>query len=395
VDRRVEKHFVLKRPHTEIKHSLFVSTLKRSLGIASALTDTYSYLDLFAGVGIFEKDGSIGSPILALKIFKNHYHESTEKHKIDCFWIHLCEKNGMETLKENLKKAGFFGLSYIKGYIRKDWEEEVETIRQVMNKSKFGFIFADQFSTELNLKKFLSILDGNPYEVLVFFNQSTLSRQKGRLHPNDAKRIAKVLAVDEEKIKEVTKEEFKDFVINTLKEHFFKYRRYVSIAAIPVTVHEKLRDADFFYLLFATGHPLILDSFLECYSENVLERRAEINPVKASLGYLFSPTYKLEMDIIEFLENTKETTLNEVFLYLSQEFLSWRAYVHSDIPVPTLRNITYALRELEKAGRIRVKAPPDFLYKKGSKKTLSQKGQVNPSYLKSYRNLDEIKISLT
>lgn len=399
MDKRFKKHFVLKKRHTEIKHALFSSALEKSLSIASALDDFYSYLDLFAGVGIFEDDGSIGSPIIALEMFRYHYNNCKESHKIEQFWIHLCEKNGYNELKKNLKKAGFTELSYIKGYIRKNWEEEIETIQKIINKAKYGFIFADQFSTELDLRKFLPFLEGNSYEVLVFFNQNTLSRQKGRLHPNDVKRIAKVLAIEEDEVLTVPQEKFKDFVISTLKSHFFKYRQYVSIAAIPITVQRKLRDADFFYLLFATGHPLILDSFLETYSENVLDRRAEIDPSVHYAGSLFkrSPTEDLEDLISTYIVKKREVSLNELYLYFTQEFLSWRAYVHTDATVPTLRNITYALRELEKKRLIEVRAPQRLLYKRGpkrNKKTLGQKGQVNPAYLKRYSDLDEVMIYL-
>ncbi len=396
MDKRFKKHFVLKKPHTEIKHALFEAVLKKSLSLGSALSSYYSYLDLFAGTGVFEKDGSIGSPVIALNIFKNHNFSVPPSHKIRYFFVHLCEKHGYEKLRENLRKKKLTLLPFIRGFIRQNWEDEEKTIKYVISKSKYGFIFADQFSTELNLRKFLNLLEGNRYEVLVFFNQNTLSRQKGRLHPNDVKRIAKVLAVDEDLIRRIPKEQFKKFVISVLREHFLKYRKYVSIAAIPITVGNSLIDADFFYLLFATNHPLILNDFLKAYSKAVLNRRAQIDPVRSSFGSLFGPTYMLEQALIEFFrENGKNKfTLNEIYLSFAQEFLSWRAYVNTDEPVPTLRNITYALRELEKRGFLKVEAPKEFVYKRGprSKSKLGQKGQVNPDYLEKYDDLEKIKI---
>ncbi|MEO2069434.1 MAG: three-Cys-motif partner protein TcmP [Desulfurobacteriaceae bacterium] len=398
MDKRNQIHFTYKKLHTEIKHKLLRASLESSLGIASALANTYSYLDLFAGAGIFKEGGGIGSPVIAYETFKKHYEKDIPNHNVETFWMHLCEKDEStyRELNRNIKKLGIKESPFIKGFIRRDWEDEIQTIKKVISKAPYGFFFVDQFSTELDLLKFLPLLEGNPYEVLVFFNQNTLSRQKGRLHENDIKRISKVLGVPEKKVRDIPDPEFKDFVISTLQKHFSNFRNYVAIAAIPITREGSIVDMDYFYLLFATGHPIIMDSFLSTYNEIIIKRRKEVSPMHAKLkGTLFnpSPTYNIEEDLISFLRGKKSCTLNEVFQFLSQEFLSWKAYVRSNYSVPTLRNITYALRQLEKRSIVNLSGHEKFVYKRGPRNKLGEKGQINPDYLKSYKQLQEIKVT--
>jgi len=82
VDNRNERHFgEPKKLNTKIKHHLLTNTLKISLYIANSLCikykdkkiadDVYTYIDLFAGSGVFD-DGSKGSPILAADVLSEH-----------------------------------------------------------------------------------------------------------------------------------------------------------------------------------------------------------------------------------------------------------------------------------------------------------------------------------
>lgn len=58
-------------PHTKAKHKVLDKYLKGWFPILSRITGKIIYLDGFAGPGLY-KDGSIGSPIMALEIAKNH-----------------------------------------------------------------------------------------------------------------------------------------------------------------------------------------------------------------------------------------------------------------------------------------------------------------------------------
>ena len=58
-----------KKPHTEIKHAIFLEALKASLYVANmnvrADDEAFTYVDLFAGRGDFE-DQARGFPVITL-----------------------------------------------------------------------------------------------------------------------------------------------------------------------------------------------------------------------------------------------------------------------------------------------------------------------------------------
>ncbi len=103
-----ESHF--KKPrmeHTEIKHYLFSEIFKASLFIANNMvrnnkytnSNSYTYIDLFAGSGKFEDD-SKGSPLIAIDIAANHLkYKGNAFNEIDLIFIEKDKQNADELKK--------------------------------------------------------------------------------------------------------------------------------------------------------------------------------------------------------------------------------------------------------------------------------------------------------
>ena len=77
------KHFEVQNKHTELKHNLLKNTLNTAIGIANHFVSklpqpTYTYVDLFAGRGMFG-DGTKGSPVIALEVLTNYLNSAINK----------------------------------------------------------------------------------------------------------------------------------------------------------------------------------------------------------------------------------------------------------------------------------------------------------------------------
>jgi len=316
--------------HTEIKLSLFHKTLKTSYGIASMISNNskYVYLDLFAGDGTYS-DGAIGSPLLALKEFSSPL-------KKEPFWVScaFCEKYGYDKLRKNLKS--FRVGPYVTYEVYQVWEEAYSRLEELKSSSKFGFVFADQFSTELDLNLFLKLVGHGKHEFLIFYNANTLLRHKGN---NRNQAIAKVLGVTSEKVARVESSKFKEFILETLRRKILSYRDFVSIAAFPVTVKERLTWSNYFYLVLGTNDARIVDAFVTEYGRLVEKYRSLYTK---GLTPLFSPFKAFKegiLEIVKFLYSRGETSFKWLYFSLTLEYLSWKQTTTYQMVVPTLRNI--------------------------------------------------------
>jgi len=367
-----DKHYdSSKKLHTEIKHLLFHNTLKTSVGKASALSSSYVYLDLFAGDGTF-KDGSFGSPIIALKEFSSYLSGDNKRNKrppklktVECG---LCEKHGKENLIKNLSTLSLNpAVSYS---VFGDWEEAEGNLRSIKRKSSYGFIFADQFATELNLRKFIDFVGKDKHDFLIFYNPQALLRLKGR---GIYKHISTVTGVSPEAVMRADKENFKSFILNSLRKNLRELRNFVVFAAIPNTRGNKLIWSDYFYLALGTNDPHVADAFVQAY-EKAVEKYRIFYRIP---GNLFFEDKKREFKEFIFLvvrgffqRYKRPIDLRLLYLVVTFDLLSWKDAVGYDTVIPTMRNVREALNRLRKEGKIKISGPKGTLKKDGDLKSV-------------------------
>ena len=356
-------HFKERRPHTIIKHRLFHSTLKNSLGIASARSECYVYLDLFAGDGLYE-DGSEGSPIIALKEFS--YYLKGDSRRLQRVFCAFCEKFGLDKLKAAVEHTDKHpAVSYT---VCEDWEDAFSHLMALKQKCKFGFIFADQYATELNLRRFIDLVGQGRHDFLIFYNPMALKRLKGK---QLTRHICKVLDAEEEEVEKVNPESFKEFILDSLRKKLRKLRNFVIIAAIPNTRKSKLTWSDYFYLVLGTNHPKVADAFVKAYQEAVDDFR-EYYGAQGNLfyGILEKQFKEFLLKVVQSINGGRGIDLYFLFLAATYEFLSWKKAVKFNLIVPTMENLVKALNELEKEGKIEIRAPSDYRYKIGKQRGL-------------------------
>jgi three-Cys-motif partner protein len=373
-----DKHYdESKKLHTEIKHLLFHETLKTSLGKASVWTPTYVYLDLFAGDGTF-KDGSFGSPLIALKEFSRYLTGNSKKLvSVNCA---LCEKFGKETLERNLQGLQLHpGVSYT---VFSDWELAVEELSGIKSLSSYGFIFADQFATELNLQKFIDLVGRDKHEFLIFYNPQALLRLKGR---GILSHISLVTGSSIEDVNETPIENFKDFILRTLRKNLRKLRDFVIFAAIPNTRKDKLTWSDYFYLVLGTNDPHVANAFVRAYEKAVEKYRV----FYGIYGNLFFESKAKEFEeFILYVVNVfygrygRPINLRELYLVATFDLLSWKDAVGYELVVPTVKRVIKALNELQLQGEIKVEAPINSKRKDGLLKvTIPEASRFRKIYL--------------
>jgi len=356
-------HFKERRPHTIIKHRLFHSTLKRSLGIASVWSECYVYLDLFAGDGFYE-DGSEGSPIIALKEFSEYLKGNSRKlQKVFCAF---CEKFGTDKLRAAIESQDIHPtVSYT---VCADWEDSFSLLTELKQKCNFGFIFADQYATELNLRRFIDLVGQGKHDFLIFYNSTALKRLKGK---QLTEHICKVLDVEEKVVKGIKLENFKEFILESLRKKLRKLRDFVIIAAIPNTRKKKLTYSDYFYLVLGTNHPKVADTFVNAYQEAVEDFRKYYGAQQHLFYKELEEQFKeFIFEVVKAVHRGDGVNLYFLFLVATYELLSWKEAVKFNLIVPTMENLVKALNELEKERKVEIKAPLNCRYKIGEKKGL-------------------------
>lgn len=389
-DIRSKNHFdEPKKPHTQIKHLLLKNILTTSISIANNFSGsynndkTYTYVDLFAGKGVFD-DNSKGSPLIALEIADNHI--NNVQNKFDKIKIIATEKDAQNVscLRDVVDKEPYSEkIDFIYG--EGDWESFDSKLKNQLKNSSWGFIFADPFSTELDILKLKQMLQdcSKLKDVLVFFNFNTLARQDGRGHSEDEKRICKNLGIAENKSRDKNGY-FSDVFENALKNHFFDLKDFVIGVSFPTTVEGKLINADYFYLVFSTSSIMLVDSFLKAYEQ--------------ALGiygcYLPQRTLFEGHDILGYLQNNNsESSLFDLFINFTRDFLSWKTISSIGSRINTIENIVNMLNELSRNGQINFDCPEDFCYKRKTGDNIP--GNLKFSAIKNKKNLESIKIKLT
>ena len=268
----------------------------------------------------------------------------------------------------------------------RNWETYDSEIAQMLSSSKWGFVFADPFSTELDVSKLLRTLETcKAYkDILVFANYSTLSRQSGRRQGGDIDRVCRSLGASSEEIPHRSRE-FHLFFVKKLKEAFSTFKEFVVGVAIPVTVEEKLIRADYFYLVLATDSIAIVDCFLNIYHEMMMrERRSGI------AGNLFAADTQILQAFTQ--SNTEVLSLRDILSYNWDNFLSWKkAVTGPGYEIPTIENIVEKLNLLRERRRVEFEDCEVFRY------ATSRKGRVGDlryTAIHNGRDARQIKVRL-
>ena len=246
-----------------------------------------------------------------------------------------------------------------------------------MNASSWGFVFADQYSTELHLQPFIDLLQDSCRlkDVLAFYTYRTLSRQHGRACDNDVDRICKTLNITKEQFET---EDFSEKFQSQLIENYSKLKEFIIGVSFPTTVNKKLITADYFYLVFATNSLKLVDSFLNAYEKAL------------KLYGNYAPQHKLfeNEDMLNIIIDSNSKNLSELFIYITKNFLSWKNIINNHLFVPTSDYLINKIQELSVQGKIKISAPEEFLYKNDS--TKFKKAEIS----KSRKNMEQLKIEV-
>lgn len=374
-DNRNANHFgEPKKLNTIIKHHLLSQTLQTSLSIANnkcvaykqnsnKADNIYTYIDLFAGAGTFE-DNSKGSPIIAYDILSEHNNSLYNKFKK--LQMACTEKHDESYQKLESTISTYTTNNDIDCYIGQgSWESYKKNIELLLENSGWGFIFADPFSTELDIVALIETLKSysNLKDILVFFNFNTLARQDGRRCLQDIDRICRTIGIDEKELLD-DDSNFSVKFENKLIEHFKDLKKFVIGVGFPTTVKGDLINSDYFYLIFSTNTPVLVDTFLNAYEE-MLDKYTNYSGMQ-QLALFGNPDKNYIYDVLK--ENFAEgCSLFELYLFITNKFLSWKELTKTQKKVPTIKNIVEILNEFESDNSIRIIAEEKFLYKKTSK----------------------------
>jgi len=228
-DSRIEKHFSRRKEHTKIKHRIFEVAFSSSLSIANMKLPSmhwtkpyFIYIDLFAGTGKFNS-GEKGSILIAIELIEKH----------------IKDENAYKTLKENIDRLKLPDQIKV-GTGSGDWINYDKDLKEILKFTDWGFIFADPFSTELNIKKFKEVLKDvvTMQDILIFFNLQTLKRQRGRRLSSDIERLKNAIGLTWEEIEE--EEDLSDAVRKGIENNFSEIKDFAVGIAYPVAKKGKL-----------------------------------------------------------------------------------------------------------------------------------------------------------
>lgn len=359
------KHFEIQNKHTELKHNLLQNTLNTAVGIANHFAGqipsaTYTFVDLFAGKGMFD-DGTKGSPVIALDVLSNYLKSSLIKNfkQLKIIAIEKDENNQSELEQniENIMKSDDVANQILFLTTNGDWQHYSSTIKSHLNTSNSGFIFADPFSTQLNMQNLKSLFKNVKYhDVLILINNNALERVLGLSDAKSLNTICEYFDVD------------KDFVLK-LKEsnlsnaaairHLIKKslenvdKDYVINIALPRTRNGKIENGDRFYLCLLTGSVGVSDAYLKTYAEIKGNKEIQNNNGQTSLfqGNVEYEYFNLCETIKAITKRNEIISLYELISILYDDFFSWKNANSKEIPTSinlrTSLNILLENKELD------------------------------------------------
>jgi three-Cys-motif partner protein len=355
--------------------------------------DLFTYLDLFAGRGEFG-DEAEGSPMLAFDIMEKHISQRVGpgNNRFSKVSIIAIDKNKeaathlRTTLHRKLENCGANGARLEVRTGDEDWETYDDEISGLLSSSKWGFIFADPFSTELDIERLLKTVETHKAykDILVLTNYRTQSRQFHRRQGKDTERVCKSLGISQDELTGAS--HFDELFGSALKRAFSLLKEFAIGVAIPVTVGGKLIKTDYFYLVLATDSIAVADSFLVAYERMIKTERGA-----GSWGTLFDEG----RDVLEAFERNRarELTLREIMEDLWNNFLSWRLAVDGPgYQIPTIKSIIDTLNGLRGKRRVEFKNSKDFEYKTSRSRIVP--GDLAYSKIRKGRDTKQIRVCL-
>lgn len=395
------------KKHTKIKHDLFTEALKASLSIANSLNYKdnsnipFMYIDLYAGAGKFCNDKE-GSPLIALNLIS----EYLDKRSFEHFEYIVAENNehNAKCLDKNIEKK------------RKDlkitdrdlkvalycghWEDLMNELSDYVQARKWGFVFVDPFSLELNLPELIRVLNHNIYykDIMILINKNAQERVLGKPESPDIQKICKYFGIEEKALqrlinhikrnKKGTNEDIIQYLTKKALQNVDK--DFKIYAGISRTREGELENADRFYLALLTSSIGVADSFLYKYSELLEEKEFNINGGQQSL-FDSSPQTKytnLEETVRNIIYQNTEISLYKLTKILFNVFLSWK--YTEDNEIPHRRALTVALNNLLSEKKIQFKV----IGKLPTGCVNTVKNKVLAKAFNSKENLKHIKIKV-
>lgn len=354
------KHFKEQKKHTELKHNLLKNTLNTTIGIANHFVVNFSqpiftYVDLFAGKGMFE-DGTKGSPVIALDVLCNYLHSNVNKN-FDKLKIIAIEKNkeNQNILENNIQNIMVKDevANQIEFYTTSgDWQEYSNIIRCHLKNSNSGLIFADPFSTELNIQNLKRLIkDIRYHDVLILINNNALERVLGLNDDESLKKIGEYFDVNIEFVKNLKNTNLSNAAIvrHLIKKSLENIDKdFVINIALPRTRNGKIENGDRFYLCLLTSSVGVSDSYLKTYAEIKDTKEVSTNNGQVNLfqGYVEYEYFNLCETIKSIVETRLSLSLYELVSILYDDFFSWKDANSKEIPTSiNLRNSLNILLE--------------------------------------------------
>lgn len=344
-----QEHFSEEKPHTQVKHKLFKTTLDTSMGIANGINHSkkenksYTYIDLYAGAGKF-KDEHKGSPLLAMNSFEK-YKDKAKRSFLNIQML-VAEKNekNIEELTKNIneEKQNLSLNDLSCTFCNGSWETHSEVLKKHIKSSQWGFIFVDPFSLELNFDKLIELINESPYykDILILINKSAQERVLGKIDEPDINKLCNYFNITENNLKRLfgfvkSKGGSNETVIQHLiKRSISKLDKdYVINAAITRTRKGKLEDSNRFYLCLITSAIGVANSFLEKYAEELEDKTLKNNNMQLSLLNTSPLTKYISLEEqVEKIIQRGDITLFELSKKLYNVFLSWKDSDGNEIP---------------------------------------------------------------
>jgi len=365
-----QEHFTEEKKHTKIKHDLFAEALKASLSIANSLNYKdnsnipFMYIDLYAGAGKFT-DEKEGSPLIAINLISKYLEKRSFEHfeyivtendenNAKCLSDNIAsKKEALNITDKDLKTALYCG----------HWEDLTSQLSEYIEARKWGFVFVDPFSLELNLQELINVLNHNIYykDIMILINKNAQERVLGKPDSPDIQKICKYFGIEENKLKrlinyiKVTQKGTNEDIIQYLTQKALASvdKDFKIYAGISRTREGELENSDRFYLALLTSSIGVADNFLDKYAELLEEKELKDNGGQQSL-FDTSPQTKyvnLEETVAKIIGKQVSLTLYELTKILFNVFLSWK--FTEDNQIPHRKALIIALNNLLQQKRIK------------------------------------------
>lgn len=402
-----QEHFSEEKKHTKIKHDLFTEALRASLNIANSLNYKdksnipFMYIDLYAGAGKFT-DEKEGSPLIAINLISEYLERRSFKH----FEYIVTENNesNAKCLSDNIKNKqealNITNKDFKTALYCGHWEDLTKELSQYIEARKWGFVFVDPFSLELNLQELIKVLNHNIYykDIMILINKNAQERVLGKPDSPDIQKICNYFGVEEVKLKRLinhikynqkgTNEDIIQYL--TQKALACVDKDFKIYAGISRTREGELENSDRFYLSLLTSSIGVADNFLKKYSELLEEKEFKDNGGQQNL-FDTSPQTKyksLEERVMAIISKQNSMTLYELTKTLFNVFLSWR--FTEDNQVPHRKALLIALNNLLKQKLIKYEIVGNLQ----DKCVNYDKNTILAKAFNSKENLKHIKVSV-